>query len=323
MCFLNALQEFDLNVPGGLSNGHANPPRPANPVATSANVNSPPPPAVAPPNPTTLVANLRRPESSSNIRKAVGEPSAAASSSQPSSSSHGPSSNGHFRPIKPPTQPEPPKTTETTHNEPKLLTRLDTSIALGTLPLDLKANKAEVAIVMSETNIVKSELVKDETRVDLETAEAPASGLKRKASTSSTNSILRKEPTEPILNGQPQAIQTRRESNRKIKKPKYDLDEFVTSLDDSHPGTPSSKAIQSIPNQYQLKYCNQLLKELFSKRHLEYAWPFYKPVDVKGLGLTDYFDIIEQPMDMGSVRVIDASILNLLSSRSLSLSHFV
>ena len=55
---------------------------------------------------------------------------------------------------------------------------------------------------------------------------------------------------------------------------------------------------------YQLKYCNQLLKELFSKRHLEYAWPFYKPVDVKALGLTDYFDIITQPMDMGTVKVL-------------------
>jgi hypothetical protein len=63
---------------------------------------------------------------------------------------------------------------------------------------------------------------------------------------------------------------------------------------------------------YQLRYCNQLLKELFSKRHLEYAWPFYKPVDVKGLGLVDYFDIIEHPMDMGTVKVIFIFLLNIL-----------
>ena len=33
-----------------------------------------------------------------------------------------------------------------------------------------------------------------------------------------------------------------------------------------------------------------------------YAWPFYKPVDVEGLGLTDYFDKIKTPMDLGTVK---------------------
>jgi hypothetical protein len=120
-----------------------------------------------------------------------------------------------------------------------------------------------------------------------------------------------------------QSIQTRRESNRKIKKPKYDLDDiYVTgpissssshdlanaANDSCHLNSPLSIGPNQQSNSqrsaaaYQLKYCNQLLKELFSKRHLEYAWPFYKPVDVKGLGLTDYFDIIKEPMDMGTVK---------------------
>lgn len=128
------------------------------------------------------------------------------------------------------------------------------------------------------------------------------------------------------------AIQTRRESNRKIKKPKYDyLDAGLAepppppprdemsgdvqtplSIQTGGSGGGGDKELSSSPvpaasrfsatvNNYQLRYCGQLLKELFSKRHLEYAWPFYKPVDVKGLGLTDYFDIIEKPMDMGTV----------------------
>lgn len=33
-----------------------------------------------------------------------------------------------------------------------------------------------------------------------------------------------------------------------------------------------------------------------------YAWPFYKPVDAKTLGLTDYYDIIKKPMDFGTVK---------------------
>ena len=33
-----------------------------------------------------------------------------------------------------------------------------------------------------------------------------------------------------------------------------------------------------------------------------YAWPFYKPVDAKQLGLSDYYDIIKKPMDLGTVK---------------------
>jgi hypothetical protein len=51
-----------------------------------------------------------------------------------------------------------------------------------------------------------------------------------------------------------------------------------------------------------LKYCNDILKELFSKKHSGYAWPFYKPVDAKMLGLHDYHDIIKKPMDLGTVK---------------------
>lgn len=126
--------------------------------------------------------------------------------------------------------------------------------------------------------------------------------------------------TTPPTANLPNSIQTRRESNRKIKKPKYDLDDnYITShspsmqsrhnesaLNDNDSScTTPGKVVASYP--YQLKYCNQLLKELCSKRHLEYAWPFYKPVDVKALGLVDYFDIIKQPMDMGTVRVSQAN----------------
>ena len=33
------------------------------------------------------------------------------------------------------------------------------------------------------------------------------------------------------------------------------------------------------------------------------AWPFLKPVDVQGLGLMDYFQIIKKPMDLGTIKV--------------------
>lgn len=53
----------------------------------------------------------------------------------------------------------------------------------------------------------------------------------------------------------------------------------------------------------QLAYCSHILKEMLSKKHISYAWPFYKPVDAKALQLHDYHDIIKYPMDLSTVKV--------------------
>lgn len=52
-----------------------------------------------------------------------------------------------------------------------------------------------------------------------------------------------------------------------------------------------------------LKFCNVILKEMLSKKHAAYAWPFYEPVDAVALQLNDYHDIIKQPMDLSTVKV--------------------
>ncbi|CAJ1071280.1 bromodomain-containing protein 3-like [Xyrichtys novacula] len=52
----------------------------------------------------------------------------------------------------------------------------------------------------------------------------------------------------------------------------------------------------------QLKYCSSILKELLSRKHQSYAWPFITPVDAKALQLNDYHDIIKYPMDLGTVK---------------------
>ncbi|XP_034150592.1 bromodomain-containing protein 2 isoform X2 [Esox lucius] len=76
-----------------------------------------------------------------------------------------------------------------------------------------------------------------------------------------------------------------------IKPPKKDL--------------PDSVQLQPVRRgklSQQLRYCKGVLKELLSKKHAAYAWPFYKPVDVSMLGLHDYHDIIKQPMDLSTIR---------------------
>lgn len=52
----------------------------------------------------------------------------------------------------------------------------------------------------------------------------------------------------------------------------------------------------------ELKHCMTLIKELHGRKHANYAWPFYTPVDAEGLGLHDYFTIIKEPMDLGTAK---------------------
>lgn len=81
-------------------------------------------------------------------------------------------------------------------------------------------------------------------------------------------------------------------SGRPIKPPKKDLPDSIRPL-------PSKKGKLSP----QLRYCSGLLKDMLSKKHAGYAWPFYVPVDASALGLHDYHDIIKCPMDLSTIKV--------------------
>ncbi|XP_076233030.1 homeotic protein female sterile isoform X8 [Calliopsis andreniformis] len=107
-------------------------------------------------------------------------------------------------------------------------------------------------------------------------------GVKRKADTTTPTA----NSFEPLYKLDPKnaKIPTRRESVRQIKKPQH----------------PTGKSKEKLSEA--LKSCNEILKELFSKKHSGYAWPFYKPVDAELLGLHDYHDIIKKPMDLGTVK---------------------
>ncbi|XP_068562048.1 bromodomain-containing protein 3-like isoform X2 [Cebidichthys violaceus] len=81
----------------------------------------------------------------------------------------------------------------------------------------------------------------------------------------------------------------------------------VTSLSDSSGSKRRRESAgrgKELPEQEtdQLKFCNDILKELLSKKYLAYAWPFYKPVDTEALQLHDYHLIIKYPMDLSTVK---------------------
>ncbi|XP_069842402.1 bromodomain-containing protein 3 isoform X4 [Dendropsophus ebraccatus] len=122
-------------------------------------------------------------------------------------------------------------------------------------------------------------------------------GVKRKADTTTptTSAITasRSESPVPISDPKQAKVANRRESTgRPIKPPKKDLEDGEIP---QHAGK-KGKLTEH------LKYCDSILKEMLSKKHAAYAWPFYKPVDAEALELHDYHDIIKHPMDLSTVK---------------------
>ncbi|XP_060746291.1 bromodomain-containing protein 3a isoform X2 [Tachysurus vachellii] len=122
-------------------------------------------------------------------------------------------------------------------------------------------------------------------------------GVKRKADTTTpTTSAITASSSEspnPLSESKQSKVSLRRESTgRPIKPPKKDLDDGEAGLLGGKRGRLNEH----------LKHCDTILKEMLSKKHAAYAWPFYKPVDAEALELHDYHDIIKHPMDLSTVK---------------------
>ncbi|XP_071564475.1 homeotic protein female sterile isoform X3 [Temnothorax nylanderi] len=134
-------------------------------------------------------------------------------------------------------------------------------------------------------------------------------GVKRKADTT-TPTANAFDPLYAPMDSKNAKIPTRRESGRQIKKPTRQAEDGLVPYHQAnmplmgamaqqppHTGVKGKEKLSEA-----LKSCNDILKELFAKKHSPYAWPFYKPVDAELLGLHDYHEIIKKPMDLGTVK---------------------
>ncbi|EGV63235.1 Bromodomain-containing protein [Yamadazyma tenuis ATCC 10573] len=73
-----------------------------------------------------------------------------------------------------------------------------------------------------------------------------------------------------------------------------------------HPPKPKELPYDNRPRKKKfaadLRFCNQILKDLISKKHFSYNFPFLQPVDAVALNIPNYSDIIKQPMDLSTIQ---------------------
>ena len=134
----------------------------------------------------------------------------------------------------------------------------------------------------------------------------PRKSQKRKADTTTPTANDQMSESSPAAESKSGKTLPRRESARPTKVIKKEAPDsqhhMAMGLGPSGGGGGGGGGLSPKP-QDQLGYCGSLVREMLSKKHTAYAWPFYKPVDVDALRLHDYHEIIKHPMDLSSIKV--------------------
>uniref|UniRef100_A0A663MGH4 Bromodomain testis-specific protein n=1 Tax=Athene cunicularia TaxID=194338 RepID=A0A663MGH4_ATHCN len=121
-------------------------------------------------------------------------------------------------------------------------------------------------------------------------------GVKRKADTTTpTTSIFTASGESSATCNERKAAKAHRGENECVIPNKL----LKRYLPDSQP---SPKVLKKIHLSEQLKHCNEILKEMFSKKHEAYAWPFLKPIDVASFSLGENQGITKCPTDLGTIK---------------------
>uniref|UniRef100_A0A8B9P0F4 Bromodomain testis-specific protein n=1 Tax=Apteryx owenii TaxID=8824 RepID=A0A8B9P0F4_APTOW len=121
-------------------------------------------------------------------------------------------------------------------------------------------------------------------------------GVKRKADTTTpTTSIFTAGSESSATFNERKAVKTCRGENECVIPNKL-LKKVLPESQES------PKILKKVQLSEQLKHCNEILKEMFSKKHAAYAWPFLKPVDVASLPLGENQGTTKCPTDLGTIK---------------------
>jgi len=64
---------------------------------------------------------------------------------------------------------------------------------------------------------------------------------------------------------------------------------------------PMDKPRSRKKNAVELRFCHAVMRELMKKAHEPYSYPFLAPVDAVALNIPDYYKLIKNPMDLGTI----------------------
>ncbi|NXQ29375.1 BRDT protein, partial [Alaudala cheleensis] len=121
-------------------------------------------------------------------------------------------------------------------------------------------------------------------------------GVKRKADTTTpTTSIVTASGESSAMFSERKAVKACRGENESIVTNKL----LKRSFSDSQQ---PPEIIKKTQLSEQLKHCHAILKEMFSKKHAAYAWPFIKPVDVASSSTGVNQAMAKYPTDLGTIK---------------------
>ncbi|TRZ21753.1 hypothetical protein HGM15179_005320 [Zosterops borbonicus] len=121
-------------------------------------------------------------------------------------------------------------------------------------------------------------------------------GVKRKADTTTpTTSIVTASGESSAMFSERKAVKAYRGENECMVTNKL----LKKSFSDSQQ---PPRIVKKIQLSDQLKHCNAILKEMFSKKHAAYAWPFIKHVDVASSSTGVNQAIARCPTDLGTIK---------------------
>ncbi|KAK8482999.1 hypothetical protein V6N13_030037 [Hibiscus sabdariffa] len=78
-----------------------------------------------------------------------------------------------------------------------------------------------------------------------------------------------------------------------------DKERHVPSIKKQHQDASRREAAGAKRMQELMRQFGTILRQITQHK---WAWPFMQPVDVKGLGLHDYYEVIEKPMDFSTIK---------------------
>ncbi|KAJ1912764.1 hypothetical protein IWQ60_009516 [Tieghemiomyces parasiticus] len=85
-------------------------------------------------------------------------------------------------------------------------------------------------------------------------------------------------------------------------RPKREVHPPSRDLPSEHTTPALARRRSKLASDPQLKFCHQIIREMFKKTHYAYGYPFQTPVDWVALNIPDYPKVVKHPMDLGTVR---------------------